>query len=161
MSEAHLRSAEERRAEIQARAAALGVDEDYISLLVETFYGRIRGHELIGPVFENAIGDDWSRHLGTMKAFWASVALNAGRYSGGPVPAHRKHASIQPLHFKIWLALFERTLNDTAPTPGAAAYFMERAERIAQSLQLAMFGVPGLSEPELSDTRLGEPGSEA
>ncbi|MEZ6010738.1 MAG: group III truncated hemoglobin [Hyphomonas sp.] len=147
MTEARLRSAEERRAEIQATAAALGIDEAYISLLVETFYGRIRAHELIGPIFETAIGDDWDHHLETMKAFWASVALNAGRYSGKPVPAHKKHASIQPWHFKIWLALFEQTLIDTSPTPGAVTYFMERAERIAQSLQLAMFGVPGLSEP--------------
>jgi len=147
MTEARLRSAEERRAEIQANAAALGIDEAYISLLVETFYGRIRAHELIGPIFETAIGDDWDHHLANMKAFWASVALNAGRYSGKPVPAHKKHTSIQPWHFKIWLALFEQTLKDTSPTPGAVTYFMERAERIAQSLQLAMFGVPGLGEP--------------
>lgn len=147
MTEARLRSAEERRAEIQANAAALGIDEAYISLLVETFYGRIRAHELIGPIFETAIGDDWDHHLANMKAFWASVALSAGRYSGKPVPAHKKHTSIQPWHFKIWLALFEQTLKDTSPTPGAVTYFMERAERIAQSLQLAMFGVPGLGEP--------------
>jgi len=147
MTEARLRSAEERRAEIQAHAAALGINEDYISLLVETFYDRIRAHELIGHIFENAIGEDWDHHLGTMKAFWVSVALNAGRYSGKPVPAHQKHTSIQPWHFKIWLALFEQTLKDTAPTPGAVTYFMEKAERIAQSLQLAMFGVPGLGEP--------------
>lgn len=146
MNAPRIRSADERRAEIQAHAAALGIDEDYISLLVETFYGRIRAHELIGPIFENAIGDNWDHHLSTMKAFWASVALNAGRYSGKPVPAHKKHASIEPWHFKIWLALFEQTLKETAPTPGAVTHFMERAERIAQSLQLAMFGVPGLSE---------------
>ena len=146
MTETRHRSAQERRAEIQAHAAALGIDEAYISLLVETFYGRIRAHELIGPIFENAIGDDWDHHLKTMKAFWASVALNAGRYSGKPVLAHKKHASIQPWHFNIWLALFEQTLKDTSPTPGAVNYFMERAERIAQSLQLAMFGLPGLGE---------------
>ncbi|KJS39415.1 MAG: globin [Hyphomonas sp. BRH_c22] len=147
MTEARLRSAEDRRAEIQATAAALGIDEAYISLLVETFYRRIRAHELIGPIFESAIGLDWAPHLETMKAFWASVALNAGRYSGKPVPAHKKHASIQPWHFKIWLALFEQTLKDTSPTPGAVTYFMERAEHIAQSLQLAMFGLPGLGQP--------------
>lgn len=147
MTEARLRSAEERRAEIQANAASLGIDEAYISLLVETFYGRIRAHELIGPIFETAIGKDWDSHLETMKAFWASVALNAGRYSGKPVLAHKRHTSIQSWHFKIWLALFEQTLKDTSPTPGAVTYFMERAERIAQSLQLAMFGVPGLGKP--------------
>jgi hemoglobin len=35
-------------------------------------------------------------------------------------------------------------LADTAPTPGAQHFFMERAQRIARSLQLALFGLPGL-----------------
>ncbi|MDJ0684640.1 MAG: group III truncated hemoglobin [Alphaproteobacteria bacterium] len=148
MTELRARSADERRAEIQAHAAALGIDDAYISLLVETFYGRIRGHALLGPIFVNAIGDDWRHHLEKMKSFWASVALSAGRYSGKPVPAHRKHTSIQPWHFNIWLGLFEQTLKDTAPTPEAVPFFMERARRIAQSLQLAMFGVPGLGAPK-------------
>lgn len=142
MTQTRVRSAEERREEIRANAAAMGIDEAFISTLVETFYARIREHPLLGPIFENAIGDDWDRHLATMKSFWASVALNAGLYSGKPVPAHAKHTQIQPWHFNIWLALFEQTLKDTAPTPGAVLYFMERAERIAQSLQLAMFGLP-------------------
>lgn len=143
MAEFRVRSAEERREEILAHAAALGINEAYISTLVETFYTRVRAHPLLGPVFERAI-TDWPPHLATMKAFWASVALNAGLYSGKPVPAHAKHREIAPWHFDIWLGLFELTLRDTAPTPGAAAYFMERAERIGQSLQLAMFGYPGI-----------------
>lgn len=146
MTETRRRSAEERRAEIRTQAATLGINETYISHLVETFYARIRAHEELGPIFETAIGDDWDHHLGAMKAFWVSVALNAGQYSGKPVPAHKKHTSIQPWHFKIWLALFEETLKDTAPTPGAVSYFMERAERIAKSLQLALFGIPRLGE---------------
>lgn len=149
MTEMRIRSAIERRAEIQAHAASLGIDEDYISILVDTFYGHIRDHALIGPIFEQAIGDDWDRHLAKMKAFWASVALSAGTYSGKPVPAHVKHRQqIEPWHFNIWLALFEQTLKDTAPTTGAVAYFMEKAERIAQSLKFAMFGLPGLGAPK-------------
>lgn len=134
----------ERREAIRAHAATLGIDEAYISDLVETFYGRVRADAVLGPVFENAIGDHWPDHLARMKDFWASVTLNAGRYSGKPVPAHKKHASIRPEHFGTWLALFEQTLVDTAPTPGAVPYFMERAHRIARSLQLALFGLPGL-----------------
>lgn len=56
MTEARLRSAPERRAEIQANAASLGIDEAYIWLLVETVYGRIRAHEVIGPIFERRYG---------------------------------------------------------------------------------------------------------
>ena len=137
-------SAAQRRREIQARAAEMGIDDAYIDRLVETFYERIRAHPLIGPIFEQAIGENWGPHLARMKDFWASVALNAGRYSGKPVPAHQKLDGVEPWHFNIWLALFRQTLEDTAPTPAAVPYFMERAERIAESLQLAMFGGPEL-----------------
>jgi len=144
MTEFRVRSADERRMDIQAHAAALGIDEAYISLPVETFYARVRAHPLLGPVFDSAI-TDWTPHLATMKDFWASVALNAGRYSGKPVvPAHVKHRHSQQCHFNLWLAIFQQTLRDTAPTPGAIDYFMERTGRIAQSLQLAMFGYPGV-----------------
>jgi len=134
-----IRSASQRREEIRAHAAELGIDEAYISRLVDTFYERIRLNPIIGPIFEERIGDEWSPHLARMKEFWASVALNAGSYSGRPVPAHQKLDAVRPWHFDIWLALFERTLRDTAPTPAAVDYFMERARRIATSLKLAMF----------------------
>jgi hemoglobin len=137
-------SAHERRAEIQSRAAAMGIDEAFISTLVDRFYTRVRAQPLIGPIFEHAIGDNWDRHLDRMKAFWASVALNAGLYSGRPVPVHQKLTEVQPWHFNIWLALFRQTLEEVAPTPEAVDYMMVRADRIAESLKLAMFGFPGL-----------------
>ncbi|AXE64791.1 hypothetical protein HPO_15753 [Hyphomonas polymorpha PS728] len=144
-----VRSAQERREELRDQAAAFGIDEAYISTLVETFYTRVRGHPVLGPVFDVAISD-WGPHLETMKNFWSSVALGTGRYSGRPVPAHARHRHIQQVHFNLWLALFEQTLRDTAATPEAAAFFLERANRIAQSLQYALFG--------LADLPLNRPG---
>jgi hemoglobin len=143
--ETHIRSASERRAEIEAKAAQLGIDDVFIDRLVETFYGRIREDATLGPIFNNAISD-WGPHLATMKDFWASVAFNAGRYSGRPVPVHLKHKTIRKEHFGVWLGLFREVLEEISPSPLTVAYFMERAERIAQSLQLAMFGLPGLGE---------------
>lgn len=139
-----IRSARARRQEVQANADALGINDEYIAHLVDTFYGRVRTHTVLGPVFENQIGENWDHHLKMMKDFWASVTMNAGRYSGKPVPAHQKITAISPAHFPIWLALFQTVLEETAPTPGAVAYFMERANRIARSLQLAIIGAPGL-----------------
>ena len=137
-------SAQERRAATQRHANAIGIDETYISLLVDEFYVRIRADAVLGPIFEGAIGDRWDHHLPRMKSFWASVALNAGTYSGQPVPVHKKLTQVEEAHFTHWLALFRRTLEDTAPGAEAVDYFMERANRIAESLQLAMFGFPGL-----------------
>jgi hemoglobin len=138
MTEFRVRSADERREDILLRAAAMGIDETFIGTLVETFYTRVRAHPVLGPVFGAAI-TDWEPHLARMKDFWSSVALNSGRYSGRPVPAHMKHTHIQNWHFNIWLALFHQTLIDTAKTPDAVIYFMERAERIGRSVQLALF----------------------
>lgn len=141
-------NASERRQMIIDHAQSIGINDDYIDVLVETFYERIREHGVLGPVFAQAIGENWPYHLARMKDFWASVTMNAGRYSGKPVPAHREHSdSIQAWHFGIWLGLFKQTLEDTAPTPEAADYFMQRAERIAESLKLAIFGMPGLGAP--------------
>ena len=148
MTTFRVRSAAERRQEIQDAAAALGIDDGYISTLVETFYARIRAHDVLGPIFAAEIGDDWAPHLAKMKDFWASVAMNAGRYSGKPVPAHTKLADLQPRHFKVWLDLFERTLEDTAPHPDVVPYFMERAQRIARSLEYAISGLPPLNTGE-------------
>jgi len=136
MSEFVVRSADQRRADIQARAERIGVNEAYISTLVGIFYQRIRKDEVLGPVFNEAIAD-WDAHLPRMKNFWCAVALNTGTYSGRPVPAHQKLSGITSDHFARWLALFKETLEDTAPTPQAVDYFMERANRIAKSLQLA------------------------
>lgn len=138
-----VRSAEDRRAEIQAHAAALGIDEAFISNLVETFYQRVRAHSKLGPIFAGAV-EDWDEHLPKMKDFWSSVALSSGRYNGKPVPVHQVLDNVSEADFAGWLALFEATLNDIAPSQAAVPYFMERAERIARSLQLAMFGMPSL-----------------
>tara|TARA_R110001606_G_scaffold351941_1_gene502306 strand:+ start:1433 stop:1876 length:444 start_codon:yes stop_codon:yes gene_type:complete len=139
-----LRTAEERRREIQRNADRMGIDDAYISDLVETFYARVRADADLGPIFEKEIGDNWGPHLARMKDFWASVAMNAGRYNGKPVPAHTKLTGVDAAHFQTWLGLFRETLEDTTPNPEAIPYFMERAERIAKSLQLAMFGLPNM-----------------
>lgn len=138
-----IRSAEERRRAIQETAARLGIDDAFISELVETYYARVRADERLGPIFNGEI-DDWPDHLAKLKDFWASVALNAGRYSGKPVPAHMKLEGVSREDFGLWLGLFRRTLEETAPGEETVVYFMQRAERIAQSLQLAMFGLGSL-----------------
>ena len=44
---------------------------------------------------------------------------------------------IEPQHFDRWLALFEETAAEVCP-PVAAEHFIERARRIAQSLELGV-----------------------
>uniref|UniRef100_UPI003BAAB68C group III truncated hemoglobin n=1 Tax=Stappia sp. TaxID=1870903 RepID=UPI003BAAB68C len=142
MSDIRVRSANDRRRDMRLAAGRLGVDEAYISTLVETFYDRVRSDPGLGPIFARAIPGDWGPHLAKMKDFWASVALGDIRYDGRPVPAHQKLSDLKPPHFAVWLALFHQTLRDTAPSPEAVDFFMEKARRIAQSLEFAISGVP-------------------
>ncbi|MGB4100682.1 MAG: group III truncated hemoglobin [Alphaproteobacteria bacterium] len=132
----------ERRVQLQFNAASLGIDEAYISTLVDTFYTAVRANPQIGPVFENAIGTEWDHHLARMKDFWASIALSAGRYSGYPMVVHRQLADIQPWHFKVWLTLFEQTLRATAPNENVVDFFLTRAQAIGKRLQMGVFA-PG------------------
>src|SRR5690606_34302634 len=79
-------------AEIRQRAAAemkaIGVDEAFISTLVDTFYGRVLAHPELGPVFDARLAGRWPQHMEKMKAFWSSVAFRSGAYGGKPVQAH-------------------------------------------------------------------------
>ncbi|MDT0575856.1 group III truncated hemoglobin [Croceicoccus sp. F390] len=116
----------------------LKVDEDSLHTLVTAFYARIRTDEHLGSIFNDAI-TDWPEHLDRLTAFWSSVMLTSGRYKGQPVPAHMKHkARITPELFARWLALWADT-TDAMMEPGAARDLQDKAQRIAQSLQLALF----------------------
>ncbi len=135
-------SAEERRAEMtRAIRAETGIDEEMIDRVVRNFYGRVRSDELLGPVFDARIAD-WEPHLQRMCAFWSSVALMTGVYHGQPM---RKHLPlpVDAEHFDRWLSLFEATVQDLCP-PKAADHFLERARRIAESLELGIAGIHGV-----------------
>ena len=77
-----------------------------------------------------------------MKLFWSSVALSTGVYQGRPMPKHLP-LPIDARHFDRWLELFRETTRDLCPQ-GAAAHFIERAERIAQSLELGVASSNGV-----------------
>lgn len=124
---------EQARAQKAADAAVLGIDDALISTLVETFYARIRDDAMLAPIFAAKV-TDWPHHLARMKDFWASIALESGRYSGNPMLKHIAIPTLGPAHFTRWLTLWEATLDDVAQ-PRAAALFRDRAARIADSLQ--------------------------
>ena len=115
-----------------------GVDRGFIGRLVREFYSRVRANDRLGPIFGGVIGEEWDPHLEKMTDFWCAVILKNGAYSGRPVPAHLKLKQVREEDFEIWLGIFRRTANDLCE-PQVANVFIERAERIAQSLKLAMF----------------------
>jgi hemoglobin len=114
------------------------VDRVFIGRLVRAFYARVRRDERLGPIFAHHISGDWGPHLEKMTDFWCAVILKNGAYQGRPVPAHLKLKEVVEGDFDIWLGLFRETAGELCE-PDVAAVFIERAERIAQSLKLAMF----------------------
>lgn len=125
-----------RRDDIRAQIVeSTGIDEAMIERLVHTFYDHIRDDAVLGPIFAERISD-WGPHLQTMCDFWSSVALMTGRFHGNPMEKHAR-LPIDARHFDRWLKLFEGTARTICP-PEAASFFIERAHRIAKSLELGI-----------------------
>lgn len=113
------------------------ITEDDIARLVPAFYDRVREDAVLGPIFDGAI-HDWPHHLEKLEAFWSSVLLTSGRYKGQPMIAHVRHEQhMTRENFARWLALWRQT-SDALLAPEKAALFQEKADRIAESLQLGV-----------------------
>jgi hemoglobin len=91
-----------------------------------------------------------------MFAFWSSVALMTGQYHGRPMEKHLP-LPVDARHFDRWLELFRETAQEVCP-PAAAVHFIERAHRIAESLELGIAGNIGILLPK--GKRLRRPASE-
>jgi len=126
----------EHRARITAEIRAeTGIDEAMIERLVHRFYDKVRADAMLAPIFAARIAD-WDSHLARMCAFWSSVALMSGRYHGQPMAKHLP-LPVDTAHFDRWLELFAETAREVCPGP-AAAHFLERAHRIADSFELGI-----------------------
>jgi len=136
------RSAEQRRCAIVALTQKeTGIDEAMIETLVRAFYARVRQDPLLAQIFASRVSD-WEPHLNNMFAFWSSLTLQTGRYHGQPMAKHMPLA-VDARHFDRWLALFEDTARNLCP-PTAAERFIERARRVAQSLELGVASANGV-----------------
>ena len=138
--------------------ARTGIGEAMIERLVRAFYGRARFDPLIGPIFESKVRD-WEAHIARICAFWSSVALMSGRYHGQPMAAHLC-LPIDTAHFDRWLEIFAETARELCPPP-AAEHFLERAHRIAESLELGIAANKGeLRAKPLRPTQSRAPGKD-
>jgi hemoglobin len=111
--------------------------------LVDVFYARVRADPVLGPIFNEAIGERWDAHLAKLSDFWSSVMLMTGRYKGAPMAVHTALPRAEPEHFRRWLDLFGHTAGEVCP-PAAADLFRAKAEMIAQSLQFGIAAHRGI-----------------
>lgn len=100
-----------------------------IRLLVDTFYGKVRKNPLIGPIFDEVIGDQWPVHLEKMYRFWQTVLFGEHTYYGAPFPPHAQ-LPVDRQHFDTWLGLWHTTL-DQLFTGEKAAEAKWRGDKMA------------------------------
>jgi len=110
-----------------------------VSLLVRSFYAKVRIHSELGPIF-NGIVDDWESHLVRLTDFWEIILLNTGPGAGkfNPVKAHKEvdQATGHQIHqalFGHWLELWFTTLGENFEGPNAE-FAKEHARRMAHIL---------------------------
>ncbi|UYV17221.1 group III truncated hemoglobin [Porphyrobacter sp. ULC335] len=142
-----LRAREIKRCE----AEAIGVDERFISDMVDGFYAAIRTDDLLGPIFAARVSD-WPPHLARMKQFWRSILHNSGEFSGNPMARHIAIPGLERRHFIRWLELFYANLQQMAQDPRSSEHVGKRARMIAESLltgiNVARDGVAGAMTKE-------------
>lgn len=117
-------------------------DAASIQLLVDSFYGKARKDELIGPIFNEVIGDHWDAHLPTMYKFWGDILLNTHEYEGNPMFVHKQlnaRIPLQAAHFSRWKELFIETVQELFEGD-KAELAKQRAVSIATVMQMKVAG---------------------
>ncbi len=110
--------------------------EAAIETCVRAFYAKGRNDDLLGPVFDAAVGD-WESHFRRIQDFWSKLLLGTARYSGHPYPVHTP-LPVKPEHFTRWIALFEETARGTLDAE-LAKKAIGRARHMAVSFQAGIF----------------------
>lgn len=92
------------------------LSRDDVSLLVRTFYGKVRQHAALGPIFNKVI-TDWEGHLEVLTDFWETQLFLVRKYHGNPVLAHQEvdlktNGIITTEHFGQWINLWFETLDE-------------------------------------------------
>lgn len=80
-----------------------------IVLFVDSFYDKVQGDELIGPIFDSVI-TDWPSHLEKMYHFWNAALFGVPGFKGNPFARHAP-LSLEKQHFERWLLLFKQTID--------------------------------------------------
>lgn len=91
-------------------------NRDDISLLVHTFYTKIRTDGEIGFYFNRTI-QNWEEHLEKLTDFWETNLFSVKKYKGNPLEVHTKVDAhfggvITTNEFGIWLNYWLQTIDD-------------------------------------------------
>lgn len=111
-----------------------------VSLLVRTFYAKVRKHDLLGPIFNGAIPTDhWEPHLEKLTDFWETNLFGIPKFKGNPMQAHRNldqahNRQIEMEHFGHWLQLWFETIDELF-----IGDLADKAKRAARKMATGLF----------------------
>jgi hemoglobin len=113
-----------------------------ISLLVNTFYTKVRANDELGPIFNKAISD-WDAHLIHLTDFWESQLFRKNVFSGNPL---KKHVEVDENNdntltndlFGLWLQLWLGTIDELF-SGELADLAKDRARNIASFMFMEIF----------------------
>lgn len=84
---------------------------DDVKKMVTVFYDRVKQDNLLGPIFDDMIGDYWDEHLEKLVRFWETIILKTKSYTGSAFEVHMK-MPIGKQHFEVWEKVFIETVDD-------------------------------------------------
>jgi len=132
-------SGSSQQPEIHRLVAEAQVGESLVRRIMASFYGDVRKHHALGPVFISILGDgSWNAHIERIVRFWLTAFRIERVYDGREfMPAHTRHAAITPELAPHWLALFAQTLEREC-RPREAAAFMAIAEAMMENILIGL-----------------------
>jgi len=109
-------------------------NKEDVKIFVDAFYEKVRGDELLGPIFDSRIQDEaWPVHLERMYSFWNTVLFGQIDYRGNPFSKHAK-LPIFATHFERWINLLSLTIDECFEGEKANEVKL-RAERMGNIFQ--------------------------
>lgn len=109
-----------------------------VSLLVNSFYDKVKVDPVIGFLFNDVAKVNWTAHLPVMYDFWEGIIFQKPGYTGNPMPVHmalHSRSPLKPEHFSRWKQLFLQTIDELFEGPNAEIA-RQRAVSIATMIQL-------------------------
>jgi hemoglobin len=127
-------------------------NRDDCERVVRAFYGRAMGDPVIGWIFVDVAQLDLEAHVPRIAAFWETILLGGGSYSGG---AFRPHAELHARvglsagHFERWLWLWSGTV-DALFAGERADLAKAHAVRVATAFHARLESLPAGRSPAVA-----------
>lgn len=123
--------------------ARFQISADDIRRVVSVFYGEVRRHPVLAPVF-NAHVEDWPQHEEKIANFWRNAILRERVYDGFPMREHLSRPDVRAEHFPVWLGLFHAVL-EREVTAEQALQWGHLADRIGEGFRT---GIESIRQPK-------------